>query len=137
KSQWGCRCRIDLAELVNEHWLLPPANTWTDMVLREAFQARGIAMPKAFVTTYSLHFRADLLATGPFLTALPVSLLRLNPDRFALKVLPVDLPARPWPVAAVTLKNRTLSPIVQRCIDHIGACAKSMGADLTSIRPSA
>jgi DNA-binding transcriptional LysR family regulator len=136
QSPWGCRRKIDLAELVNEQWLLPPSNTWTDMVLKEAFQARGIAMPKAFLTTYSLQFRADLLTTGPFITALPVSLLRLNPDRFSLKVLPVDLPARPWPVAAVTLRNRTLSPIVQRCIDHIGACAKSM-AELTSMRPSA
>jgi DNA-binding transcriptional LysR family regulator len=38
----------------------------------------------------------------------------------ALKVLPVDLPIRPWPVNIVTLKNRTLSPVVERFI----ACAR-------------
>jgi hypothetical protein len=37
-------------------------------------------------------------------------------------VLPVDLPARPWPVAIVTLKNRTLSPVVERFI----ACAREV-----------
>jgi hypothetical protein len=29
----------------------------------------------------------------------------------------VTLPVRPWPVAIVTLKNRTLSPIVERFIE--------------------
>jgi DNA-binding transcriptional LysR family regulator len=42
--------------------------------------------------------------------------------------LPVDLPARPWPIAIVTLKNRTLSPMTQRFIDQLRAFMKSLGA---------
>jgi DNA-binding transcriptional LysR family regulator len=45
--------------------------------------------------------------------------VRLQAERFSLKVLPVDLPVRPWPVAIVTLKDRTLSPVVERFIEHV------------------
>jgi hypothetical protein len=45
-----------------------------------------------------------------------------------LKGLPVDLPAQPWPVAIVTLKNRTLSPVVQLFIDHLRTYTASLGA---------
>jgi hypothetical protein len=39
-----------------------------------------------------------------------------------LKELHVDLPLRPWLVAILTLKNRTLSPVVERFI----ACAREV-----------
>src|SRR5262249_54187204 len=99
-------------------------------VLQEAFRARGLVMPKAFLTTFSIHFRANLLATGPFLSALPGSHIRLNAERFSLKVLPVDLPRRPWPVAIITLKNRTLSPVVGRFIEHVRTFTSAMATEL-------
>jgi DNA-binding transcriptional LysR family regulator len=76
--------------------------------------------------TFSVYLRVQLLATGPFITAFPSSMLRLSANQAPLKVLPVDLPVRPWPVAVVTLKNRTLSPIVQLFIDHLRAFTSSM-----------
>jgi DNA-binding transcriptional LysR family regulator len=66
-----------------------------------------------------------LLATGQFITAFPHSVMHLYADRFSLKILPIDLPVRPWPVAVVTLKNRTLSPVVERFIDCAREVAKS------------
>jgi DNA-binding transcriptional LysR family regulator len=48
-----------------------------------------------------------------------------------LKVLPIDLPARPWPIAVVTLKNRTLMPVAQRFIDQFRDFARSLGAGST------
>jgi DNA-binding transcriptional LysR family regulator len=56
------------------------------------------------------HIVRELLANGEYITAFPSSWVRFN----ALKILPVDLPLRPWPVAILTLKNRTLSPVVER-----------------------
>jgi len=52
--------------------------------------------------------------------------LCLNAGRFGLKELPINLPARPWPVAIVTLKNRTLSPVVGRFLECAREVAKSM-----------
>jgi hypothetical protein len=46
--------------------------------------------------------------------------------RFSLKVLPVVVPTRPWPVAAVTLKSRTPSPVVELFIEHLRTFSKSL-----------
>jgi hypothetical protein len=51
-----------------------------------------------------------------------------------LKVLPVDIPVRPWPVTIVTLKNRTLTPVVERFIACAREVAKSMAGG-RSVRP--
>jgi DNA-binding transcriptional LysR family regulator len=64
--------------------------------------------------TLSVHLRTNLVATGDFITTLPRSVLRLYAARFALKALPIDFPARPWPVSIITLKNRSLGPIAER-----------------------
>jgi DNA-binding transcriptional LysR family regulator len=72
--------------------------------------------------TFSVHLNAHFLSRGPFLTAYPISLVR----HISLKALPVGLPVRPWPVAIVTLKNRTLSPAVERFIECAREVAKSI-----------
>ncbi len=76
-------------------------------------------MPKISVMTFSVHLRMGMLASGHFITTFPNAILRFHPNRQSIKVLPVDLPDRPWPVAIVTLKNRTLNPVVERFITHI------------------
>jgi len=121
RSRWARRRKVDLAELIDEPWILTPPNTWIYARLAEAFQARGLA-PKIKLLTASVPLRTHLLANGPFITAFPSSALRSNADRSLLKLLPVDLPHQPWPVAVVTLKNRTLSPVVERFI----ACAREV-----------
>ena len=82
------------------------------------------------LTTYSVQLRATLLATGPFISAFPASILRVKADELSLKILPVELPFRPWPFAAVTLKNRTVNPAVARFIDHVRAFTRPMAAEL-------
>src|SRR5262249_23836176 len=129
QSRWARRQTIDLAELVNEPWILTPAHSWNDAILADAFRVRGLPMPKPALTTFSVHLRASLLTIRPFLTLFPASVLRLNAARFSLKVLPIDLPPQPWPVAVVTLKNRTLSPVVQLFIDHLRAFTSGLDAD--------
>jgi len=137
QSRWARRHKIDLAELVDEPWVLTPPAGLTRTLILDAFQARGLDLPKVCITTYSIHVRAMLAATGPFITALPTFLVRLNAERFPLKALPVDLPVPPWPVAIVTLKNRTLSPVAQRFTDHVRVFTKSMASDLNPIEKSA
>ena len=117
KSKWAARRReIDLAELVEEHWIMQPPHSWNYRTLGEACRARGIAMPKASLVTLSMSVITHFLADGRFITAMPRSVAYFK----ALKVLPVDLPTRPWPVNIVTLKNRTLSPTAEQFI----ACAR-------------
>jgi DNA-binding transcriptional LysR family regulator len=125
-TRWARRRKIDLAELVDERWILSAPGTWNYGVLAEAFRARGLDMPSLSVKTLSVHLRTNLLATGQFVTAFPRSVLHLYADRFSLKALPLDLPVQPWPVRLLTLKDRTLSPLVERFIECSRDVAKSI-----------
>ena len=129
QNRWTLRRKVDLAELVAEPWILTPANTWNSMILADAFRARGLDLPKPCLVTFSVHLRASLLAMGPFITAFPGSIMRLNAEQLSVKVLPIDLPVQPWPIAIVTLKNRTLTPVAQLFIDHLRAFTRSISAE--------
>src|SRR5262249_33205658 len=106
--------------------------SWNYTHVAEAFRARGLEMPKPWLMTFSVHLRAALVPNGPYVTAMPASVLRLNPHLSELKALPVDLPVRPWPVAIITLKNRTMSPVVGYFIDHVRDFTRSMTAPRAS-----
>jgi len=129
QSRWAGRDKIDLAELVDEPWILAPPHSWGEKTIAQAFRARNLDTPKRCLTTFSVHLRANLLATSDYITALPKSVLSLNANRSLLKALPVDLSARPWPVVVVTLRGRTLNPAVQRFIEHLRVVAKSVIAE--------
>jgi DNA-binding transcriptional LysR family regulator len=98
------------------------------MLVSEAFRARGLDMPNISMRTISVHLRTNLIATGDFITTLPRSVLHLYANRFSLKVLPIDFPARPWPVSIITVKNRTLSPVAERFIECAYEASKSIAA---------
>jgi DNA-binding transcriptional LysR family regulator len=80
------------------------------------------------VSAVSILVRNHLLASGRYLTVLPDSVLRYNAKRWSLKALPIDLRIKPRPIAIVTLKNRTVSPVVQLFVEHVRAVAKTMFA---------
>src|SRR5262249_51558257 len=112
RSKWASRRRIDLAELVDEPWILPAYDTPIGSHLVGAFRARGLDGPRTNIVSTFVQLRSDLLAEGHYLTVIPESMLCFgrNPS---FKALPIELPApSPGPVALVTLKNRTLSPLV-------------------------
>jgi DNA-binding transcriptional LysR family regulator len=119
QSRWARRRKIDLAELIDEPWVLTESDTLSYLRLAEAFAAVGLGVPKRILQTLSSHLRVNLAASGSHITTLPNSTLRVYGDRFALKALPVDLPAQSWPAVVVTLKNRTLSPVVEHFIQHV------------------
>jgi DNA-binding transcriptional LysR family regulator len=127
QSKWAAgRRTIDLAELVNEHWIMQPPQSRNYRHLAEAFYARGLAMPKAGLETLSMPIITHFLSTGQFIAAMPRSIVYFN----SLKILPVEFPVRPWPVIIVTLADRTLSPVVERFIDCARQVAKSISGRL-------
>jgi DNA-binding transcriptional LysR family regulator len=126
QSRWARRRKIDLAELTDGPWILPPPERWTYACVAEAFRARALAMPSVSLMTFSLPLIIHFLGHGQFITAFPNTVASLHAGRDRLKVLPVDLPAHSWPVAIVTLKNRTLSPVVERFIECAREAAKSI-----------
>lgn len=123
QNEWARRRKIKLAELVNEPWILTPSNTWEYTWVANAFRSRGLDVPKGSLVTISVPFRVRLLTEGAYITTLALSVARLN----GLKVLPVDLLPWEFPVVVATLKNRTLSPVV----DHFIACAHEVARGLS------
>ena len=126
ESRWARRRKITLAELMNEPWITFPANSVVNSHIEEGFQAHGLELPDQGVTSFSTQMRLHLLETGRFLTILHDSVLRFNAKHWALKVLPIDLPIKPMPIAIFRLKNRTISPVVQLFIDQAREVAKSL-----------
>ncbi len=124
-NRWTHRRKIELAELMNERWLLLPSNNVISSLIAEAFAAHGLSVPRESVSA-DVNVRIHLLATGRFLTIFPESLVQSVSERWSIKALPIDLGVRAPPVSIVTLKNRTLSPVVQLFIDAAREVAKSI-----------
>ncbi|HKS64151.1 MAG TPA: LysR family transcriptional regulator [Xanthobacteraceae bacterium] len=127
ESRWARRRKIDLAELAGEEWILPPAPTTNSMVVMDAFRARGLEPPKISLVTFSVALRSNLLESGRHLTVFPRSMMNLFAARMSLKVLPIKLPRREWPIVVATLKNRTLNPVTPLFLEHVRAGIKSWG----------
>jgi len=122
-NRWARRRKVELEELLGEPWLLPG----DDFYLAETFQSQGFAAPKFGMTSYSVYQRILLLATGRFIGVLSGSVLRFSQaEHSSLSILPVDFFPLTWPVAIVTLKDRTITPVVQNFIDCIRDVARPL-----------
>jgi len=131
-SQWARRRKIELAELVDEPWVLLPPNELPGSLVTQAFRASGLKPPQPRLASYSFHLRSRLLATGRYLSVIPISYLQFAEHHVPLKVLPVRLPIEPRPVAIVTLKDRTISPVAQVFI----GCARELTKTLAGRPPT-
>ena len=133
ESKWVRRRKLKLADLVDEPWVLPPSGSIPAQSITKAFHAVGLDPPRAQMISYSLPLHYHLLATGRFITMLPLSMLRFG-KHLPLKLLPVELPRNPYPIAVVRLKNRTLSPLAERFIECAREVAKPSARGLGGAR---
>ena len=120
--RWATRRKIDFAELVEESWLLPRADSWNYICIADAFRTRGLPGPKIGLWSNDASLRMRLLAKGRFVTAMG----KLNAGWYGMKVLPIDLPVQSWPVVIATLRGRTLSPVVEAFIEFVRHFTKPM-----------
>jgi DNA-binding transcriptional LysR family regulator len=126
KNKWARRRKIDLAELTDEPWTVPPPETPFGSLVAAALRASGMKFPPKGVAFGTTHLNCALLATAPFVSIFPGSLLRLGTNLPPLKILPVKLPIPPWPVGIMTLKDRTLSPVAELFIDRAREVVKPL-----------
>lgn len=124
------RRSIELAELVNEPWVLPPRESPLGSVAMEAFRASGLDYPRTVVIGEPVEMRTSLLATGRYVTIFAGSVFRFSAGGSELKVLPVKQSLSSVPVGIVILKNRTLTPVVQLFVDS----AREVGKQLAKTR---
>jgi DNA-binding transcriptional LysR family regulator len=126
KSKWARRRKLDLAELADAPFIVPPADVWGGALVVEAFRRKGLSPPNFVVSTLSISLRNEMIGSGDFVTLLTGSVIRTFRERYSLKVLPIELPAHRSPVGIVTVKNRTLTPAVKLFIRCAREVAKSI-----------
>lgn len=124
------RRKLELAELANEPWALPPPETTTGSVALAAFRAIGLDYPRTTVIAEPVDVRITMLATGRFVTIFPASVFRFSARRPDLKVLPVRQKLSRLPVGIITLKNRTISPLAQ----HFIQSSRDLAMELTKAK---
>lgn len=130
QSRWARRRRIDIAELLDEPWVMPELDNSVGSLIVKGFRSAGLDMPAAQVTANSMAVRTRMVLAGRHLTMLPSSMLHFGAHQ-QLKVLPVKLPMDSEPVEIISLKNRTPNPIVSLLINELRSTARI----LTSGRP--
>jgi len=124
-SAWARRRKVQLAELMNEKWILYPPEEPPGTLVRQAFRACGLELPPAGAETMSYRLREMLMMTGDYLTVIPASMLRVfNAKHAMVKRLPIELDIQPRDVAIFTLKNRTLSPIAELFMECVRTVAR-------------
>jgi len=126
QNPWARRRKVELADLVDEPWVLPPPESPIGLIAREAFRASGLDYPRATVTSFPPAVRASLLRTGRFLTIFPTSLLKFPAPRADLKILATKHPVASVPIGVLTFPNRTPRPVAQLFIDTAHELAKPL-----------
>jgi len=72
------------------------------------------------------HLRNHLISTGRFIGVIPSSVVRLNARRFGLVALPIELSAADLSLAVITVKDRTLTPVVKLFLECAREAANSI-----------
>jgi DNA-binding transcriptional LysR family regulator len=135
RNPWTRRRKIAFSELVDQPWTLSPLDSYAGAWAAEAFRANGLELPKHTLTTTSVNLRHELLATGHFLALLPGFSLRLPRRHASLRALPVELPGVRMPIAIITSKGRSLSPLAQLFIARVRALTKPLATPSRLVIP--
>jgi DNA-binding transcriptional LysR family regulator len=128
KSKWARRRKLNLSELVEAKFIVPPTDAWGGALVVEAFKRQKLPPPDIAISTLSISLRTEMLGGGDFITLLTKSVVDTFCERYSLKVLPVSLPAHRSPVGILMLKNRTVAPAVKLFMQ----CAREVAQSLTT-----
>ncbi|HKT20385.1 MAG TPA: LysR family transcriptional regulator [Stellaceae bacterium] len=125
-SRWARRRAVALADLREAPWVVATPGE-AEAELGAAFQSCGIEPPRARVIAQSPQLRRKLLVSGEYLALLSIPAIQAFIDEdAALKLLPIDLSLLDSPFAVFTLRNRSLSPVVENFIASLRPAAAAL-----------
>ncbi len=104
------RSDLQLAELAQQGWILPPVASIMRDRITALFLSQGLEQPGETVSTMALPTIASLLAGSDMVAPLPVELVQPYLDSGLLTVLPYDLSLRMDMYGIITRKQHQLSP---------------------------
>jgi len=120
---------LQLKDLVNEVWIMPPKGSILRDRLTSLFLSNGLDQPAETVETIALPTITRLLTGSDMVVALPEELVRSFLDVGLLQVLPYELGLRMDWFGIVTRKNHRLPPGAQVVLEVIRTvAARNYGA---------
>jgi DNA-binding transcriptional LysR family regulator len=115
----AARTRLNWPELLEQRWVMPPADCYFYEHVQRTLDRLGLRMPRQMVETFSIQLQFNLVLHAGLLGFGMRSQISFAPGRDFLVRLPFDLPIEGSSVAAVTLKSHEPSPLAQQLIAHI------------------
>jgi DNA-binding transcriptional LysR family regulator len=112
--------------LAREGWTLSPPGSFLGRLVADVFATQGWAMPARPVITISIAMRLSLLATGRFLTVLPITMCRQPATADWLRALPIDLGPETGTIALLSLARRTEPAAMKAFRKHAAATAAAL-----------
>jgi DNA-binding transcriptional LysR family regulator len=134
RSRWARRRKIELGDLIDEPWVLPPYDSVPGALIAEIFRAAGLEPPQPGLITMSAQLTAAMIASGRFVGLLPGYVVRFSGGRLGLKVLPAKLASQRIEIGIITVKNRTLSPLAELFIECARDVTQSISDRTGSVR---
>jgi LysR family transcriptional regulator of gallate degradation len=122
------RTRLNWPELLEQRWVMPPADCYFYEHVQRTLARLGMRMPRQMIETYSVQMQFSLVLHAGMLGFGMRSQIVFAPGKEFLVRLPFDLPIEGSIVGAVTLKSHDPSPLARQLIGHIRDLADTVPA---------
>jgi DNA-binding transcriptional LysR family regulator len=110
---------LQLTDLAQEAWIMPPGGSILRDRLTAMFLSQGLDQPAEIVETMSLPVITALLTGSDMIVALPEEMVQPYLDFKLLTVLPFDLGLRMDMYGIITRRKHRLSPGAQAVLDTL------------------
>ncbi len=117
---------LDLEDLIDQAWILPPEGNLMRERLFSMFIERGLSLPTNVIETLSLPAITSLLQQSNYLVALPEEVVQPCVRAGILTVLVRNLPLSVGGFGLVTRRHHKLSPGAQCVLNTLRELAKQM-----------
>ncbi|MPQ55800.1 LysR family transcriptional regulator [Duganella sp. FT27W] len=117
------RADLQLAELVEQSWIVPPAGSILRDRLTALFLSEGLDPPVETVETLSVPLVVSLVTNTDMLVALPKELVQAQLAAGELVALPFDLKLRMDVYGIITRQGHVLSPGAEILVDALREAA--------------
>lgn len=117
------RHRVTWKELLNQAWVLPPADSFFYKYVRRTLDRLDLELPRHSVESISIHVQYSMVLHGSMLSFGSRSQLTFSPIKDFLVRLPVALPSVKGMIGAVMLRGREQTPLAAQLVGHIQALA--------------
>jgi len=125
----AAKATIDLSELAEQAWILPPPETSLRRQLMYAFRRTGIEPPVDAIESVSILTNHSLLRESDMLAAMPYQVATAQPG---LSILPVDLEVTASRIGATTRAGVPSSAAVSCFMEIVREVATSIRAGIPS-----